>query len=603
MGAKRLALILLLFITVSAMVYGQRSEVPNSKCTPITIPLCMGIGYNATRFPNFLAQESQEEAAKRIHEFKPLIAVNCAPLLRFFLCSVFVPMCTKEVNVPIYACRSMCESARDGCSPMMQRFGFNWPDTLDCDRLPKKGDPQAKSDPTKLCMAAPNIKQTAPLNESDIWSNFESLGPEFKKINNTGPLRYKYTYVEKYDQCVPQCKSDLMFSSNNKRFANVWISVWSVLCFISTAVTVLTFVIDTSRFKYPERPIIFLSLCYNLYSLGYIVRVTAGRNEVICDETESFVIRAGMNIADHACCSVVFLLLYYFGMASAVWWVVLTFAWFLAAGRKWGQEAIERKATYFHAVAWTVPAIQTIMALIMRKVDADELTGLCYVGNMDYENLANYVLTPLCLYLLVGTFFLLAGFVSLFRIRTVLKNKETNTDKLEKLIVRIGVFSVLYTIPVSAVIACSFYEYNNMDVWKVRAPFNTYICRGDQACLENYGPSIEVFIVKYFMLLIIGITSNMWIWSTKTFKSWRKFYSKRKGGEAKKKVDYSAGSAPPKNSLQVHMPPPSVQPVYHHTSAFAPIAPSPATRSVGSSPAPNSLTYSKNSGLNPMVTV
>jgi hypothetical protein len=33
--------------------------------------------------------------------------------------------------------------------------------------------------------------------------------------------------------------------------------------------------------------------------------------------------------------------LYFFGMASSVWWVVLTFTWLLAAGFKWGAEAIE----------------------------------------------------------------------------------------------------------------------------------------------------------------------------------------------------------------------------------------------------------------------
>ena len=29
------------------------------------------------------------------------------------------------------------------------------------------------------------------------------------------------------------------------------------------------------------------------------------------------------------------------------------------------------------------------------------------------------------------------------------------------------------------------------------------------------------------MLLAVGLTSNMWIWSTKTFQSWRDFYRKR----------------------------------------------------------------------------
>ncbi|KAK3749548.1 hypothetical protein QZH41_007282 [Actinostola sp. cb2023] len=539
----------------------------------------------------------------------------------------------------------MCEAARNGCAPMMRRFGFDWPDTLDCSRLPKKNDPKARSDPTRLCMAAPNMKHT-PINDTDIWNVLQSMGPEFESIyknlagklpkdkkgkkkdetssdrdddynfffkapnvsianslallackNNTGPLSKKYTRVDKYEQCVPKCPGELFFSEENKRFANIWISVWAILCFISTAITVLTFAIDTSRFKYPERPIIFLSVCYNLYSLGYIVRVVAGRESVICDSTKTYVVQSGMNVADHACCSVVFLLLYYFGMASAVWWVILTLAWFLAAGRKWGQEAIERKATYFHVIAWTVPAVQTILALIMRKIDADELTGLCYVGNSDPKNLANYVIAPLCLYLITGTIFLLAGFFSLFRIRMVLKSKETNTDKLEKLIVRIGVFSVLYIIPVTCVIVCYFYERNNIEAWKAFAPTNLLMCRENSACLEMYGPNTEVFVVKYFMLLIIGITSNMWIWSNKTFKSWSLFYQKKRGKkQIKKKMDFAAASEVQKAPA---VQPPPAQMIGNPYTSLIP----PTPMSISSSANNASFQQSKASGLSPMATV
>lgn len=553
-----------------------------STCQKIKIPLCANIGYNTTRFPNFLGQENEEDAADKIQEFTPLVAVNCAPQLRFFLCSVFAPMCAEGLDHPIYSCRSMCEAARNGCTPVMQKFGFDWPDTLDCNRMPFQGDPRAKSDPSKLCMAAPNLDHQD-VNMTEFWKNFDTMDPKYKEVlkrlgqlpGSWGPdkstvppttdydtgqidpnltdvaaissaeamcrndtryaLSSKFVTVEKYDKemCVPKCGEDVYFIASNRRFVETWVTVWSVLCFISTAITVLTFAIDTTRFKYPERPIIFLSLCYNLYSIAYIVRAIAGREKIICDKENQYVVTAGMNIADHAGCSVVFLMLYYFGMASALWWVALTFAWFLSAGLKWGQEAIEAKATYFHIVSWTVPAVQTIIVLILRKVDADELTGLCYVGNSDKGNLGGYVLAPLCFYLIIGTLFLLAGFIALFRIRTVLKHKETDTNKLEKLMVRIGVFSILYTVPVTSVVACYFYEHANMERWRL----NVLRCQGVESCVEDQGPSLELFTVKYFMLLAVGITSNMWIWSTKTFQSWRAFYRKRCPGEDTKPAD------------------------------------------------------------------
>lgn len=84
-------------------------------------------------------------------------------------------------------------------------------------------------------------------------------------------------------------------------------------------------------------------------------------------------------------------------------------------------------------------------------VAGDILTGVCYVGLWNVEMLRSFVLAPLLVYLALGTVFLLAGFVSLFRIRTVMKHDGTKTDKLEKLMIRIGVFSVLYTVSTATV--------------------------------------------------------------------------------------------------------------------------------------------------------
>lgn len=44
------------------------------------------------------------------------------------------------------------------------------------------------------------------------------------------------------------------------------------------------------------------------------------------------------------------------------------------------------------------------------------------------------------------------GLFSLIKIRTVMKQDGGKTDKLEKLILRIGVFSVLYTVPACIII-------------------------------------------------------------------------------------------------------------------------------------------------------
>ena len=218
-------------------------------------------------------------------------------------------------------------------------------------------------------------------------------------------------------------------------------------------------------------------------------------------------------------CTVVFLLIYFFGMASSIWWVVLAFTWFLAAGLKWGQEAIDSYSQYFHLAAWLIPSVKSIAVIAMSSVDGDPISGVCYVGNQSIDNLRGFVLVPLFVYLIIGTSFLLAGFVSLFRIRNVIKQQgRTKTDKLEKLMIRIGVFSVLYTVPATIVIVCYFYEQHYRLLWE-----ESYNC----PCLDHYHrPDYSVFMLKYFMCLVVGITSGFWIWSGKTLDSWRRFYGR-----------------------------------------------------------------------------
>lgn len=73
-------------------------------------------------------------------------------------------------------------------------------------------------------------------------------------------------------------------------------------------------------------------------------------------------------------------------MAAFAWWACLALAWFLAAGLKWGHEAIENKSHLFHLIAWAIPALQTICVLALGKVEGMSslffLLSLFYFGTL-----------------------------------------------------------------------------------------------------------------------------------------------------------------------------------------------------------------------------
>uniref|UniRef100_A0A8D0GKE0 Frizzled-5 n=1 Tax=Sphenodon punctatus TaxID=8508 RepID=A0A8D0GKE0_SPHPU len=499
-------------------------------CQEITVPMCKGIGYNLTYMPNQFNHDTQDEAGLEVHQFWPLVEIQCSPDLKFFLCSMYTPICLLDYAKPLPPCRSVCERAKAGCSPLMRQYGFAWPERMNCDKLPVLGDTE------NLCMDYNRTEATTlppsfgkPTNPSKGNHKSLTLGtvsgnchrvckckdPLVLISKESHPL-YNKIETGQVRNCAIPCFQPY-FTQDEKTFTTFWIGLWSILCFISTFTTVATFLIDMERFKYPERPIIFLSACYLFVSIGYIVRLIVGHASVACNKDYHHI---HYETTGPALCTVVFLLIYFFGMASSIWWVILSFTWFLAAGMKWGNEAIASYSQYFHMAAWLIPSVKSIAVLALSSVDGDPVSGICYVGNQNIDKLRGFVLAPLVVYLFTGTMFLLAGFVSLFRIRSVIKQGGTKTDKLEKLMIRIGIFTVLYTVPATIVVACYIYEQHYRENWEMAQNCS---CSGDKHKLK---PDYAVFMLKYFMCLVVGITSGVWIWSGKTLESWRQFTGK-----------------------------------------------------------------------------
>ena len=510
------------------------------KCEPVTIPLCTGIKYNKTIFPNMLKHRTQEEAGLEVHQFFPLVKVQCSPDLAFFLCSMYAPICT-VLETPLPPCRRLCERARSGCEQLMNSFDFTWPESLACEKLPQFGQGE-------LCVGENTTESVGPTDPPNYnGSGLDNM--DLSKMPYTCPKLHKmsgdsYNFMNQ-KHCAAPCEN-IYFDERERKIARLWTGTWAILCAISTLFTIATFLIDMKRFRYPERPIIFLSGCYFMVALAFLIGFFAG-DRIACNKPVRNVSTLVQG-TKHEGCTVVFMMLYFFYMASSIWWVILTLTWFLAAGMKWGHEAIEANAQFFHLAAWAIPAVKTIAILLMTKVDGDELSGVCFVGLSDLSSLRGYVLAPLFIYFLIGATFLLAGFISLFRVRSVLMNDYSKREKIEKLMIRIGVFSILYTVPALTVLGCLFYEQTNRELWK-QSWFEGW--KLHKRCLEitseyqagstcpprpiaRYSPDFTVFMVKYLMYLIVGITSGFWIWSNKTLSSWKKFCWSFIGGGSKR---------------------------------------------------------------------
>ncbi|XP_063825227.1 frizzled-like [Ostrinia nubilalis] len=179
----------------------------------------------------------QEDAGPEVHQFTPLIKINCSPDLKFFLCSVYAPVCT-ILDTPILPCRHLCESAKHNCDQLMIDYGFPWPENLECSRFP------VATDENVICVGDNNVthKSKKPtetkLPKVDFKSNIERdptklhsakdygfVCPVHFKVPKSLDLEYSLKVGDKIEHdCGAPCNG-MFFSQDEKNFSRLWIGL------------------------------------------------------------------------------------------------------------------------------------------------------------------------------------------------------------------------------------------------------------------------------------------------------------------------------------------------------------------------------------------
>ncbi|XP_029965371.1 frizzled-3a isoform X2 [Salarias fasciatus] len=483
-------------------------------CEPITLRMCQGLPYNSTFMPNALNHYDQQTAALAMEPFHPMVNLQCSPDLRMFLCALYAPVCTEYGRVTL-PCRRLCLQTRSDCFRLMEMFGVSWPEEMDCSRFPDCDEPYPR--PVDLLSSSDATEPPASVQRDyGFWCP--------RELKTDPELGYSFMGVR---DCSPPCPS-MYFSRRELTLARYVIGVVSIVCLSATLFTFLTFLIDVSRFRYPERPIIFYAVCYMMVSLvfflGFLLEDRVSCNAAAPGRFRASTVTQGSH---NKACTLLFMVLYFFTMAGSVWWVILTITWFLAAVPKWGSEAIEKKALLFHACAWGVPGVLTVTLLAMNKIEGDGVSGVCFVGLYDLTALRWFLLAPLGLDVLVGVALLLAGIAALNRVRMEIPLEKENQEKLVKFMIRIGVFSVLYLVPLLAVLACYLYESSHRPAWEtswVQERCRHYHIPCPYQAGSSSRPDLLLFLLKYLMMLIVGIPSVFWVASKKTCFEWASFF-------------------------------------------------------------------------------
>lgn len=180
---------------------------------------------------------------------------------------------------PLPPCQSLCISARTGCNETMAKFGYIWPKEFDCDGFPNSNQPD------KLCVGDDSSPRGF-IDPQDIDGYHTSRIPkrpdvydqlsdfrcptQLKVDPNLGYKLQIGDYVT--ENCGMPCFPNVtFFDPDQVKNAQIWTFSWSILGFLSCLFTLTTFLIDRSRFGYPERPIVYLTVCFGVVTFMLII--------------------------------------------------------------------------------------------------------------------------------------------------------------------------------------------------------------------------------------------------------------------------------------------------------------------------------------------
>lgn len=354
--------------------------------------------------------------------------------------------------------------------------------------------------PPDLCMqdpAAQNFVMPAKPNQTEVGAQ---CPPRFTSVD---------------DNCSPLCSVDAFYKREDKDFTQKWTITWALICVLATMFTVFTYFLDRKRFRYPERPILFMSCCCLMYSGIILLRICIGSNVFICD-SDHLVVKS----SDNMLCALSAFVLQYLAMCIRMWWLIFCVCWYLHATCEWSNESLTELSSWFHGIVYSLSLIPSLMAFLTGHIVADELTESCTIRE---EAILWFIFIPQFLCLLIGGLLSIRTSFSLCYIRSSLLASGRGANKLERLMVRLCLFVIMFVLVEFCYLVCTAYESWHRPWWKSLALLSALDCPTKETCSPEpmyHTASIEVVLLKILFSFLVGISTIMWVCSGKTCRTW-----------------------------------------------------------------------------------
>ncbi|XP_058062047.1 protein smoothened [Anopheles bellator] len=499
-----------------------------AKCEPIRHKSCLGSTLPYASISLDLTDSySQEEAHNKLYQYNALRHVpKCWAVIQPFLCAVFTPKCEKINGQEMVYLPSleMCKITLEPCRILYNTSFF--PAFLRCNETlyPSKCNNDVREE-MKFNATGQCLK---PLVAADLPAN----------------------YYKDIDGCGLQCK-DPLYSDHEHRQIHKLIAWGAGMCLTFNIFTLATFAIDWHNAnKYPALVIFYINFCFAMSCLGWLAQFTPGGREDIVCRKDGTLRTAEPSAGENLSCIVVFILVYYFVIAAMVWFVIFMYVWhmsFKAIGKI--QDRIDKKGSYFHLIAWSLPLVLTITIMALSEIDGNSIAGICFVGYLNHPIRAGLLLGPVICVLLIGGYFLGRGLLTLIRLRISSKEiiSARASRKIHQTIVRMGICTSYIFVCIVTTVLFHVHEFRHSSSWasalrdyiicKIGATFTDDLSGGaGGGCRVEHRPSVAILQLHLICLFGSGIIMSSWVWTNSTLESWSRYFRRRFGTDTDEPV-------------------------------------------------------------------
>jgi len=166
-----------------------------------------------------------------------------------------------------------------------------------------------------------------------------------------------------------------MFTQQEWNSLELSVSVAAVVSFSLSVFMILSFVLNPYRRVFPIRLILNHEICVFLFTLGFLLNGYTNYESLWCENAVEIA-----TMYNSSLCSFQALLTFYFGLASAIWFAILSFNLFLQI-KFWDKEfnSIKLERIY-HSIAWGFPILTVIINFAAGNVSYPPAYVSCFIS-------------------------------------------------------------------------------------------------------------------------------------------------------------------------------------------------------------------------------